>query len=266
MDMQQQDPQAAQQPQPDDDPDNVNYYPEHVEYENTEELSLDMLKDSPPGQKPLYPFSTLIRCAIKGSPQGKLLLEDIYYALEVPRPLTDRGKGCYWTINENVDPRIGVQRQRKKKESEGKRGGRGRPAHGPPDGNWYDPAIVGIPGPSRPVPGQFGYTQFDAQGNPYPLQVHPAYAAFLADDVYEPEILPDGQPDWHAIWKNELRRLRHATIEQMRAGAGPQWYKEMAETVRRAFMLPVPPPENGDNPLAGTTGQNNETLPQNTLM
>lgn len=39
----------------------VNYYQEGGEYENTEELSLDMLKDSPPGQKPMYPFSTLIR-------------------------------------------------------------------------------------------------------------------------------------------------------------------------------------------------------------
>jgi forkhead box protein J2/3 len=33
----------------------------------------------------------------------------------VPRPLTDRGKGAYWTINDAVDPRQGVQRVRKKK-------------------------------------------------------------------------------------------------------------------------------------------------------
>jgi forkhead box protein J2/3 len=38
-----------------------NYYQEHGEYEDNGELSLDMLKDSPPGVKPLYPFSTLIR-------------------------------------------------------------------------------------------------------------------------------------------------------------------------------------------------------------
>lgn len=34
---------------------------------------------------------------------------------KVPRPLTDRGKGSYWTVNENVDPRTGVHRIRKKK-------------------------------------------------------------------------------------------------------------------------------------------------------
>lgn len=36
---------------------------------------------------------------------------------KVPRPLTDRGKGSYWTVNDNVDPRTGVHRVRKKKKS-----------------------------------------------------------------------------------------------------------------------------------------------------
>ncbi|KAG8919895.1 hypothetical protein FRC00_010775 [Tulasnella sp. 408] len=271
----------------------VNYYQDGGDYENTEELSLEMLKDSPPGQKPMYPFSTLIRCAIKGSPTGKLLLEDIYYCLEkrfeyfrnvppgwkntirhtlslhpsfekVPRPLTDRGKGCYWTINEVVDPRIGVQRVRKKKNgmvTPGRKPGRGRPSvpvSGPsgagpvsPDQQaWFDPA-TGMPRPPA-VPIPF-YTGFDPQGNPYPIQVPPQYQLFLAEDAYEPEFGSDGQPDWHAIWKNELRRLRHATIEQMRAGAPQDWYKHMVETVRTAFMLPVAPdgaapPPPGDVP------------------
>ena len=34
---------------------------------------------------------------------------------KVPRPLTDRGKGSYWTVNDNVDPRTGVHRVRKKR-------------------------------------------------------------------------------------------------------------------------------------------------------
>jgi forkhead box protein J2/3 len=34
---------------------------------------------------------------------------------KVPRPLTDRGKGSYWIVNDNVDPRTGVHRVRKKK-------------------------------------------------------------------------------------------------------------------------------------------------------
>ena len=40
---------------------------------------------------------------------------------KVPRPLTDRGKGCYWVVNENVDPRAGVIRVRKKKSKGAKR-------------------------------------------------------------------------------------------------------------------------------------------------
>lgn len=39
---------------------------------------------------------------------------------KVPRPLTDRGKGSYWTVNDNVDPRTGVHRVRKKKGPKGK--------------------------------------------------------------------------------------------------------------------------------------------------
>lgn len=31
--------------------------------------------------------------------------------------MTDRGKGSYWTVNDNVDPRTGVHRVRKKKGS-----------------------------------------------------------------------------------------------------------------------------------------------------
>lgn len=43
---------------------------------------------------------------------------------KVARPLTDRGKGHYWTVNDTVDPRTGVHRVRKKKPKNGK-GGRG---------------------------------------------------------------------------------------------------------------------------------------------
>jgi forkhead box protein J2/3 len=40
----------------------------------------------------------------------------------VPRPLTDRGKGSYWTVDDNVDPRTGVHRVRRKKTSSKKKG------------------------------------------------------------------------------------------------------------------------------------------------
>lgn len=32
------------------------------------------------------------------------------------RPLTDRGKGSYWTVNDKIDPRAGIHRDRKKKK------------------------------------------------------------------------------------------------------------------------------------------------------
>ncbi len=35
--------------------------------------------------------------------------------VKVARPLTDRGKGSYWTVDDNVDPRTGVHRIRKKR-------------------------------------------------------------------------------------------------------------------------------------------------------
>lgn len=34
---------------------------------------------------------------------------------KIPRPLTDRGKGAYWIVNDKIDPRSGVHRERKKK-------------------------------------------------------------------------------------------------------------------------------------------------------
>jgi len=134
-------PPSDQQPP---DMTTTSYYPQEPnDLTGGLPINLDSLRDGPPGSKPFYPYSTLIRYAIKGSPNQKLLLEDIYYAIEsrfpyfrtapngwknsvghnlslnpcfekVPRPLTDRGKGSYWTVNDNVDPRTGVHRIRKR--------------------------------------------------------------------------------------------------------------------------------------------------------
>lgn len=81
-----------------------NYYPQESDLTGGLPINLDSLRDGPPGSKPFYPYSTLIRyvakclrpcnprrlgvthCtyryAIKGAPSQKLLLEDIYYAIE----------------------------------------------------------------------------------------------------------------------------------------------------------------------------------------
>ena len=84
---------------------------------------------------------------------------------KVPRPLTDRGKGSYWTVNDNVDPRTGVHRVRKKKPKA--RRGQSRPTE---DDEEYQQQTVqpqyeapaqfvpappldpNDPGPSRPGP------------------------------------------------------------------------------------------------------------------
>jgi len=119
-------------------------------HDHNADQGLAALRDPPDGQKPFYPYSTLIRYAIKGSPEGRLLLEDIYAAIEkrfpyfttapagwknsvrhnlslnpcfekVARPLTDRGKGAYWTVNDRAEPKSSSDRKKKKrrKSSEG---------------------------------------------------------------------------------------------------------------------------------------------------
>lgn len=117
---QQQDLQQAQQgmqPMLGPDPTDLSgsYYQPENDLTGGLPINLDSLRDGPPGSKPFYPYSTLIRwvaiaifslhlvhasCllfpllpseltlsslisyAIKGSPNQKLLLEDIYYAIE----------------------------------------------------------------------------------------------------------------------------------------------------------------------------------------
>ncbi|EPS94871.1 hypothetical protein FOMPIDRAFT_1133561, partial [Fomitopsis schrenkii] len=83
-----------------------------------------------PGEKPNYPYPTLIRAAILGSPRKALTLQGIYDALEgrfdwfrknrkdkawknsirhnlslnklfrrLEKPANEPGKGCYWTVD-----------------------------------------------------------------------------------------------------------------------------------------------------------------------
>ncbi|KAG9028435.1 hypothetical protein FRB95_006513 [Tulasnella sp. JGI-2019a] len=92
--------------------------------------SLNQLADGPDGNmaRPPYPYSTLIRYAIEGSRNGRLTLAELYSAIEnrfpwfltcgngwknsirhnlslnksfikVARPITEPGKGSYWSIN-----------------------------------------------------------------------------------------------------------------------------------------------------------------------
>ncbi|KIO23167.1 hypothetical protein M407DRAFT_78362, partial [Tulasnella calospora MUT 4182] len=105
---------------------------------------------------PPYPYSTIIRYAIEGSPRGMLTLAEIYEVVEArfpyyknagmgwknsirhnlslnrifekkPRAITEPGKGAYWTIKPGEE--AGPKRVRKRKvrfPKTGQKKGRGR--------------------------------------------------------------------------------------------------------------------------------------------
>jgi len=258
-------------------------------------ITLDSLRDGPPGSKPFYPYSTLIRYAIKGSPNQKLLLEDIYYAIEsrfpyfrtapsgwknsvrhnlslnpcfekVPRPLTDRGKGSYWTVNDNVDPRTGVHRVRKKKPKA--RRGQSRPAaveeaeeyqqqsvqpqyENPVQYVPAPPMDPNDPGPSRPGPYPPPYPPFDPAAFamigpppgmrfPVPPPPHVPMEEFRLDE--------HGHVDWHLAWVKELENLQQLTTDQEKAGIDQEWYRQMLFRVRASLMMALPPDHMGGAP------------------
>ncbi|EPQ59392.1 hypothetical protein GLOTRDRAFT_55344 [Gloeophyllum trabeum ATCC 11539] len=280
-----------------------SYYPDASDHELTGGLpiNLDSLRDGPPGSKPFYPYSTLIRYAIKGSPTGKLLLEDIYYAIEsrfpyfrtappgwknsvrhnlslnpcfekVARPLTDRGKGSYWTVNDNVDPRTGVHRIRKKKTKKSERHiseeqpQQQQPPNGtmpefqpPPNAPFDDPhgQFVQQPpmgpegaGPSRPGPFPPPYPPFDpafAMMPPPGLHYPPPPPGLMrTEDSFELD--EHGNVDWHRTWVKELQHLQTVTSEQEKAGAEQDWYRMMLFRVRTALMAPPYPGEGMPGP------------------
>ncbi|KAI9066753.1 hypothetical protein FKP32DRAFT_1601553 [Trametes sanguinea] len=296
-------------PPPQQTPQPVNYYSDTTTTSNDLSgglpINLDSLRDGPPGSKPFYPYSTLIRYAIKGSPNGKLLLEDIYYAIEsrfpyfrtappgwknsvrhnlslnpcfekVPRPLTDRGKGSYWTVNDNVDPRTGVHRVRKKKGKNANKGsppaethpqdvdyhpGASQPAPFDPSAQYGQLPPAGEPGPSRQPPFPAPYPTYVPPSPSHaapmsysppprsPYSFDPAFAPvmpplFRPDEQFELD--EHGQVNWHAQWRKELQQLQQLTEEQEKQGADQEWYRIMLFRVRSAMMAP---PMNPGEPV-----------------
>ncbi|KAI5123435.1 hypothetical protein M0805_006140 [Coniferiporia weirii] len=242
---------------------NSSYYPDPPnDLTGGLPINLDSLRDGPPGTKPFYPYSTLIRYAIKGSPNQKLLLEDIYYAIEsrfpyfrtapsgwknsvrhnlslnpcfekVARPLTDRGKGSYWTVNDNVDPRTGVHRVRKKRSHKSK--------NSPHHPNSDDPEID-YAGDEAPVAS--GSAGFDSAGFEQPVMhpdpvAQPQYVYTPMLPASAPEVDENGNVNWRTAWLNELSKLQHITAEQDKLQAEPEWYREMLFRVRTAMMAPI---------------------------
>lgn len=94
---------------------------------------------------------------------------------KVPRPLTDRGKGSYWTVNDNVDPRTGVHRVRKKKP----KGAKGRQSEEQdidyrPNEPFPDPHAQFVQAPPPQMhPDEAG----PSRQAPYPPPYPPAYVS-----------------------------------------------------------------------------------------
>jgi len=239
-------------------------------------INLDSLRDGPPGSKPFYPYSTLIRYAIKGSPNQKLLLEDIYYAIEsrfpyfktapsgwknsvrhnlslnpcfekVARPLTDRGKGHYWTVNDTVDPRTGVHRVRKKKNKSVKDDEEvdvdyhQEPSFDDPHAQYHVPGLDQA-GPSRQAPYAPPYAQFDPNfmmAGGMRFAPPPAPVPLPADA--DLEVDENGNVDWRATWHKELAHLQQVTSDQDKAQVDQEWYRMMLFRVRSALLGPINP-------------------------
>lgn len=114
-------------------------------------VDLWALEDPLPGKRPNYPYPLLVRLAIQGSPNKRLTLKEIYEAIEnrfefyrnspngawkgsirhnlslnqvfrnVPRPLTEPGKGNYWEIDHSKGEGYKRDRKRRNRRKGGQR-------------------------------------------------------------------------------------------------------------------------------------------------
>ncbi|KAF8743473.1 FORKHEAD protein, partial [Rhizoctonia solani] len=185
---------------------------------------LSALADAHPGQKPPYPYSTIIRYAIQGSPRQRLTLSELYETMEarfpwfktagsgwknsvrhnlslnrcfekVPRPITEPGKGSYWTVNLNGPE--GTRRVRKRRSKKAKIEGEAGNDAGSQGPSATDTASPSAPTPSPPPP------ITGANSSPLP---------------------PPGQNGYPSNWSNENER----------------WQQQHTPT-------PQPPPPPGQN-------------------
>ncbi|KAG8800607.1 hypothetical protein FRC16_002491 [Serendipita sp. 398] len=239
------------------------YFPAPDELDPNVEINLSSLRDAPPDGKPLYSYATLIRYAIKGSPEGRLLLEEIYYAIEQrypyfktapagwkarsqaflpklnaePRTELNRGKGSYWTVDDSVDPKQGIQRIRNRRRKTKNDSGNNN--------------VV-------PYPYPYGGSEgaYDAYAAMYPYGYDPS--------MFPPHFLPQGSEatsaptpfsdqsmgtsadhapenvDWRGMYLGELERLKTITREQDTEETPQEWYRMMAMRLRMG-MMGLPP-------------------------
>lgn len=107
--------------------------------------------------------SRSISFALQNSVRHNLSLNPCFE--KVARPLTDRGKGSYWTVNDAVDPRTGVHRIRKKKGKGAKNNNAGASGTGSDDPDM-DPDYASPGGGTGGGTGDGGGagSQFDTTG------------------------------------------------------------------------------------------------------
>lgn len=89
---------------------------------------------------------------------------------KVARPLTDRGKGSYWTVNDSVDPRTGVHRIRKKKGKGSKNSNAGADGPGSDDPDM-DPDYAPPGGGAGGGTGNGGSSSSPFDTTPYSIPV-----------------------------------------------------------------------------------------------
>lgn len=55
----------------------------------------------------------------------------------------------------------------------------------------------------------------------------------------------NGMVDWRLAWRKELRQLEMITESQEKAGASPEWYRQMLFRLRTAMNTPFDGPMDG---------------------
>ena len=183
-------------------------------------------------------------------------------------------------MNDNVDPRTGVHRVRKKKPKGKRRVSEDADVdYHPPEPSFDDPHAQFVPqamdegGPNRPGPfGPYppGYasarlrpiSNFDSDrsvysfdpvlqmmGGPQGMRFPPLQPIGMPIGAEEGiEVDEHGNVNWRLTWLKELSHLQQVTAEQEKAQVDQEWYRMMLFRLRGALMAPINPADAVGHP------------------
>ncbi|CUA67738.1 Forkhead box protein L1 [Rhizoctonia solani] len=275
---------------------------------------LSALADAHPGQKPPYPYSTIIRYAIQGSPRQRLTLSELYETMEarfpwfktagsgwknsvrhnlslnrcfekVPRPITEPGKGSYWTVNLNGPEGTRRVRKRRSKKAKAEEGANDAGSQGPSATDTASPSAPtpspppqapGTNGSPLPPPGQNGqqngnyppsWANDERWQQPPPPQQQPppaqnGYLAYPPPDNYSNPANPaifNRQPPGQGYPQQQppqQRQMATGSSWPHQPAAPPAWPRPRTDAtasqtpVPPAYPPPPPPTNNGQRPLS----------------